>query len=232
MSHTHKSWVLPIIFLCLVLLVPFTFETNPVPTKTQASSNIIPTPVEIENPNPLSEALADNTLPTVAEAPAIAQPQQSRPAGTSLTIPAINMSVDLKRTRLDSAGRLIVPANANVAAWYDKGPRLGASGTAIVTGHLESTAFQPGVFYNLRKLSPGDRIEAGLPDGTIAVYQVVKLESYNQDNTFPWAKVYSESGPASLRLITCDGYYSKPLGRYTKNLVVYAKLISLDKPTS
>lgn len=231
MPHTRKPWVLPIVFLCLVLLAPFTFETKPVPTKTQAQSINIPTPVEVSAPNQLAQALSENTLPEVLEAPAPAA-VDTRPGGLSLRISAINLSIPLGRTRLDAQGRLAVPANANSAAWYEAGPKIGNPGTALITGHLESTSFKPGVFYNLRKLGTGDRIEVGRPDGSIAVYKVAKLESYNQDNTFPWNKVYSENGPASLRLITCAGYYSESLGRYTKNLVVYATLVSIERPAN
>src|SRR5688500_16871383 len=190
MPHTHKFWVAPIFFLCLILLAPFTFQNKPVASETKASSIQIPVPVNIEAPNPLSQALPEESLPEAQEAP---QPTPTRPAGLSLTINAINLSIPLGKTSLDSAGRLAVPANANKAALYEAGPNIGEKGTALITGHLESTSFQPGVFYNLKKLSAGSRIEVGRPDGSVAVYKVDKLESYSQDNTFPWSKVYSTS---------------------------------------
>jgi LPXTG-site transpeptidase (sortase) family protein len=161
--------------------------------------------------------------PAFIEALAIQTADASAVRNLSLQIPAINLDVPLGETGLDEAGHLAVPANPNSAGWYVDGPKLGATGTAIVTGHRDSE-MGPGVFYNLKHLKIGEQIIVALEDGSTATFTVDKLESYQQDNSFPWNAVFSAVGPASMRIITCDGVYSPKLGRYTRNLVVYASL--------
>ena len=39
--------------------------------------------------------------------------------------------------------------------WYDRGPRPGAIGHAVIYGHLDSLCC-PAVFYRLKDLHPGD----------------------------------------------------------------------------
>jgi LPXTG-site transpeptidase (sortase) family protein len=143
-----------------------------------------------------------------------------------LKIDAINLNIPLGKTSLDAHQALMVPENPNQAAWYKSGPKPGEAGSALITGHLDSAA-GPGVFYNLRKLVAGDKIEVKRDDGKIVTYQVEKSESYPQDITFPWNKVYTVSGASTLRIITCDGTYNSQTGHYSRNLVVYAKLVSV-----
>ncbi|OGE74059.1 MAG: hypothetical protein A3I07_01245 [Candidatus Doudnabacteria bacterium RIFCSPLOWO2_02_FULL_42_9] len=142
-----------------------------------------------------------------------------------LSIEAINLDIPLDKTTLGKNQELLVPANPNKAAWYKSGPKFGEAGTALVTGHLDSMS-GPGVFWNLKKLVPGDLIYAKRDDGKIVTYQVDKLESYAQDMTFPWDKVYATTGPSSLRIITCDGKYDPKTARYSHNLVVYASVVN------
>jgi LPXTG-site transpeptidase (sortase) family protein len=143
-----------------------------------------------------------------------------------LRIDAININIPLLTTTLDEQRHLIVPDNPNQAAWYSKGPKAGNAGSALITGHLDSMA-GPGVFFNLKNINTGDRVQVKRDDGKIASFKVDKLESYPQDDSFPWKEIYSTSGPSSLRIITCDGEYNPNTGSYSRNLVVYASLIDL-----
>ncbi len=189
-----------------------------------------------EGPQPVSTiAHVINTTPEISKtnvAP-LSIPEAPKPNQPSITsevlglkIDAININIPLGQTILDSNRALMVPKDPTKAAWYKNGPKPGDAGTALITGHLDSAA-GPGVFYDLGKLVTGNLIEIKRDDGKIVTYQVVESESYPQDITFPWDKVYATSGPSGLRIITCDGVYSPKTGRYSRNLVVYADLVSV-----
>src|ERR1041384_235694 len=81
------------------------------------------------------------------------------PAGPFLKIDSIGLNIPLYQTSLDRSGHLMVPTNASHAAWYKLGPKIGDSGTAIITGHL-NWAGGNGVFINLRKVQIGDLIQS------------------------------------------------------------------------
>ena len=208
---TKSNWAKSALFLSVISVLVIGFPNRKL-TESQAQ---ITTDVQVV----ASPVIPANSI-QVTSSPKI--------KGLSLKIPAIGVYIPLGKTGLDSAGHLMVPANPKNAAWYKSGPKPGAAGTALVTGHLDSAA-GPGVFINLRKLSAGDEIQVTRDDGAIATFQVDKLASYAQDSTFPWNLVYSTSGPAALRIITCDGVYNPGTGHYSRNLVVYAFLVSLQK---
>ena len=145
-------------------------------------------------------------------------------ANYTLEIPKLGIVTSLAATGLDANKRLLVPANSQVAAWYQAGPVPGQPGTTIITGHL-STAAGPGIFYNLHKLAIGDEIQIQNSKQEL-IYRVSRIKSYNQDSSFPWNEVYNAGGVSSLRIITCDGVYSSAAGHFSKNLVVFADLVS------
>jgi LPXTG-site transpeptidase (sortase) family protein len=162
---------------------------------------------------------------TIPDSIVTQKPQAKASAqGLRLQIDAISLNIPLGKTTLGKNQELLVPANPKQAAWYKLGPKFGAAGTALITGHLDSAA-GPGVFWNLKKLVTGDLIEVKRDDGQVVTYSVDKLESYRQDQTFPWNLVYSSSGDSQLRIITCDGTYNPSTARYSHNLVVYASLV-------
>jgi sortase family protein len=156
--------------------------------------------------------------------PAAAQPwpgasgQVARPV--RLIIPAIGVRTRLVRLGLTAAGALQVPDSTSVAGWYDGSPRPGATGSAIIAGHIDSLA-GPAVFFRLASLRPGDRAYVRRADGTLAVFRVTAVRSYLKAR-FPTATVYGPAPGPQLRLITCGGTFDPALGSYLSNVVVYA----------
>ncbi len=149
-------------------------------------------------------------------------PGAARPVArpVRLTIPAIGVRTSLIRLGLTPAGTLQVPASFNVAGWYDRSPRPGATGSAIIAGHIDSVA-GPAVFYRLASLRPGDRVYVRRADGTLAVFRVTAVRTYAKDR-FPTAAVYGPAPGAQLRLITCGGAFDSAIRSYLSNVVVYA----------
>lgn len=234
-KYNKSNWLLRGLLLALVV-VGFSFYNNPKALSSSVTelNKIETSDITIQTPQSMvitaPETVTTANLMSSEAAPAAAEKQTAKPfvsVGYGLKIDAIGINIPLSKTTLDKNQTLIVPANPNTAAWYKSGPVPGAAGTALVTGHLDSAA-GPGVFINLRKLAAGDMIDVQRDDGKVATFKVDKLASYAQDMTFPWNQVYSTKGAASLRIITCDGVYNPKTGHYSKNLVVYASLVSIS----
>lgn len=143
----------------------------------------------------------------------------------SFSIPVLERQSELIETGLREDNSLEVPPDSEgaPASWYNGSPTPGEPGPSVLLGHVNSTADESGVFYNLEALNPGDRITVDREDGTTAIFEVYKSEVYPK-NEFPTKAVYFPVDGAELRLITCDGFTSSS-GEFEDNLVVYAKLV-------
>ncbi|GHH87037.1 class F sortase [Streptomyces sulfonofaciens] len=140
-----------------------------------------------------------------------------------IRIPAIGVDAPLAGLGLTPRGSLAVPPpqRRNLAGWYEDGTVPGATGTAIVAGHVDN-AEGPAVFFGLGALRKGSTVEVERRDGTVAVFTVDAVEVYDTEN-FPDAKVYGAARRPELRVITCGGGYSERTG-YRGNVVVFAHL--------
>ncbi len=144
-----------------------------------------------------------------------------------LRIAAIGVDAPMTRVGLDAAGALRTPPpdEPGLAGWYGDGTAPGAAGTAIVAGHVDTPAGDPGVFYDLGALTEGATVEISRADRRTAVFTVRAVELYDKKR-FPSEKVYGGSGRPELRLITCGGGYTEGSG-YLGNVVVYATLTAV-----
>ncbi|WP_415950487.1 class F sortase [Streptomyces sp. KLOTTS4A1] len=142
---------------------------------------------------------------------------------TRIRIPAIDVDVPLTGLGLTEDGSLDVPPaeRSDLAGWYESGTTPGATGTAIVAGHVDN-AEGPSVFYSLGSLTKGRSIEVDRTDGRTAVFTVDAVEVYDS-RAFPDDKVYGAAQRPELRVITCGGGYSKKRG-YLGNVVVFAHM--------
>jgi len=141
----------------------------------------------------------------------------------SLIIPAIGVRTGLVRLGLTASGTLQVPSTTAVAGWYTGSARPGATGAAVIVGHIDSLT-GPGVFFRLRLLHPGNRVYIRRADGTLAVFQVTSVHSYLKSR-FPTVAVYGPVPYAELRLITCGGAFDYATGHYLSNVIVDAALV-------
>src|SRR6266516_2582194 len=141
-----------------------------------------------------------------------------------LWIPAIAVSTRLVRLGRLPDGSLEVPHDWDKAGWFDRGPRPGQPGPAVILGHVDSTA-GPAVFFRLRELRPPDIMRVGLADGRILVFCVQRVERYPKDE-FPTEAVYFPTLNRELRLITCGGAFDYASRNYRDNIVVYATLVT------
>ena len=116
-------------------------------------------------------------------------------------------------------GVLQPPERFDRAGWYADGTAPGDTGPAVIAGHVDSKA-GPAIFYRLRELVPGDKVEV-LRGGTVVTFTVVRTAWYPK-TAFPTDAVYGPTPDRQLRLITCGGVFNHALRSYRDNLVVYA----------
>ena len=141
-----------------------------------------------------------------------------------LQIPAIDVSTPLVKLGRLPDGSLEVPKDWGTAGWYDKGPRPGQPGPAVILGHVDSKTGRA-VFYQLRALRPGDTVWVGLADGRMLTFRVQRVQRYPKDE-FPTEAVYFPTLNRELRLITCGGEFDYARHSYLDNIVVYATLVT------
>jgi hypothetical protein len=154
-------------------------------------------------------------------APANAAATPARPV--SLSIPSIAVRTRLTRLGLQSDGSVEVPADPDLAGWFQRGPPPGSPGSSVILGHVDSTS-GPAVFYRLRELQPGDRLAVALDDGTTVSFRVHSITTYANED-FPAQKVYGRQGRSQLNLVTCGGAYDSSEGGYQSNVVVNARRV-------
>ena len=154
-------------------------------------------------------------------AAAITRPADPLPAAPlRIRIPAIGVDSTVTPIDVDGTGALQPPGGADSTGWYAAGPAPGATGPAVLAGHVDSRT-GPAVFYRLRDLPAGSRIEVDRSDGTTAVF-VARRTFQTAKAAFPTAAVYAPTPAPELRLVTCGGTFDRSIGHYRDNVVVEA----------
>jgi sortase A len=144
-----------------------------------------------------------------------------------MNIPAI----DIQQTRVIKLGHLAngeitTPDNIYDAGWYEDSAKPGQSGAMFIYGHVSSWTAE-GVFYNLKKLQPGDKVTITRGDNKKFTYQVVSSKVYPHDKVDMHA-VLSPTNPnkPGLNLMTCTGKIIKGTSEFSERLVVFTSLAS------
>jgi len=150
--------------------------------------------------------------------------QVARSVPVGLSIPALGLTVSLTTLGLNPDGTVQVPGDAVHPGWFRLGPTPGQIGSSVILGHVDSTA-GPGVFFGLRNLTAGDRIDVSLADGGHVEFEVTSVASYLK-SVFPAQAVYGSTGHSALQLVTCGGAFDSGTGSYLSNVVVYSSLVA------
>ncbi|WP_413316629.1 class F sortase [Agrococcus sp. 1P02AA] len=184
---------------------------------------------------------ASATAPVQSQSPAPAEtPQAETPAAepteeaplemaastpVRVQIPALERDAELIQTGLRADRTLEVPPDAegSPASWYDGSPTPGEPGTSVLLGHVNSLTDDSGVFYDLQSLVAGDEVRVLREDGSTAVFEIYRVESFAKDE-FPTREVYYPASEAELRLITCDNLGGTTDG-FPNNFIVFATLV-------
>src|SRR5476651_2105472 len=76
-----------------------------------------------------------------------------------LKIPSIQVDASIEYVGVTANGTMAVPSNTVDVGWFSLGSRPGEKGSAVIAGHLNSPTGAAGVFSNLGKLKPGEKID-------------------------------------------------------------------------
>jgi LPXTG-site transpeptidase (sortase) family protein len=191
-----------------VVAVGYLLAQEPRTTNGLGRRGVIPSPTAA---SPEPPAGAPNPFHT-------APPEPSGPP-TRLRVRAIGVDTSLEALHLGPDGELRPPRTNEHAGWYADGTAPGDRGPAVLAGHVDSRR-GPAVFYRLRELEAGDRIEVTRGDRTVAF--TVTSTAWYPKKQFPTDRVYGPTPDRQLRLITCGGVFDRSLRSYKDNLVVYA----------
>lgn len=175
----------------------------------------ITAPTDMTQPRPTARPVIP-TAPRPGPHPLVA-----RSAPLELRIPAIDLAVSVSTLALNPDNTVEVPTNAEQPGWFRLGPSPGQLGSAVILGHVDSKR-GPAVFYRLRSLRPGNRVDVSLTNGDVASFAVTKVATY-PNSRFPARQVYTSHGHSALQLVTCGGRYDKRTG-YQANVVIYTAL--------
>lgn len=152
------------------------------------------------------------------------------PEPISLTIDRIGVNAPIDPYGVNErTGEMDVPRNVKDVAWYQHGPSPGGDGSAVLAAHVDLTGQGPGVFFDLKKLNPGDFIRIEYADGSQKGFVVAARSTYLK-NELPLEAIFSRTGPPVLTLITCGGGFDSSASRYDSNVVVYATPVEGSNP--
>ncbi|MEU8799261.1 class F sortase [Spirillospora sp. NPDC048819] len=161
---------------------------------------------------------------TASAAPVSAPLTHSQP--TKITIEKLGVSAPVSEIGLLPNGRVEEPplSKPNLVGWYKEGVTPGEIGPSVLLGHVDANGKQA-VFYRLKELKAGDKIQVARKDGTTATFAVQQIQRVDK-NAFPHKKVFAEQlDHAALRLVTCGGAFDPKSGHYKDNVIVYSKLV-------
>jgi hypothetical protein len=165
-------------------------------------------PPAVVSPAPADTFASSTTYPSVA-------------VPVRLRVPALHVDSRLVDLGLQSDGAVQVPGSTSVAGWYDRGPRPGQPGPAVILGHVDSQR-GPGIFFDLYRLRAGTLVEVGRSDGSTAAFRVTKVSRVAKTR-FPTDLVYAPTLDPTLRLVTCGGSFDHARGSYRDNIIACAE---------
>lgn len=144
-----------------------------------------------------------------------------------LTIPAQGVSAPVVPMGLQAQGQLALPANPATVGWWRDGALPGsATGSAVISGHVDSRVYGEGALFRLAELRPGQEIDLATAGGSTLRYRVAALAQYHKAG-LPYRQVFSqEVRPGRLVIITCGGAFDQATRHYQDNVVVYAALVN------
>ncbi|MDI3340345.1 MAG: class F sortase [Sphaerobacter sp.] len=142
-----------------------------------------------------------------------------------LVIPEIGVDAPVVVKGLDQHRVMEAPDGPAEVVWYDFTAFPGRLGNAVFSGHLDFPGVGPAVFWRLREVTRGTRIDVLLADGTTYHYQVVSTAVY-REATAPVRQIIGPTPTETITLITCTGLFDRTIGRYEDRLVVRAERIA------
>ncbi len=144
-----------------------------------------------------------------------------------IAIPSIGISnTRIIQLGLLKNGQIATPDNIYDTGWYRNSAKPGEAGAMFIYGHVSSWTAN-GIFYNLKKLKPGQKITITRGDSKTYTYQVISTKIYPYNNV-DMNEVLSPINPnlPGLNLMTCTGQVIKGTSEFNERIVVFTSLVS------
>ena len=209
LSVENASTPVPATVPPLVTAAPTPTSSSPEPG-TGADPSPAPSTVPL---SPLAELLGEQIS-------AVPEEIEPRPRPIGLEIDAIDVSdFPVRAVGLEDDGQFEVPDETEIG-WYQYGATSGRPGATVLAAHVSWNG-AVGPFGSLGTLEPGNQIAVTLDDGTVRQYEVFERAIYGKLE-LPRERIWRNTGPETLVLITCGGDFNPDIRRYRQNIVVYA----------
>ncbi|GGI03425.1 class F sortase [Egicoccus halophilus] len=141
---------------------------------------------------------------------------------TRVAVPALGVDAPVTPVGLEPDGAMELPDDVSRVGWFAPGARPGASGSAVLAGHVDAASQGAGALFGLDRLEPDDLVRLVGEDGTEQAWRVVGRTSYAKDE-LPIEELFRGEGEPRLVLITCGGAYDPVARHYEDNVVVVAE---------
>jgi LPXTG-site transpeptidase (sortase) family protein len=150
----------------------------------------------------------------------------SRSVPSRLRIPKLNINSPIMKLGLNADRTIQVPPldRPNVTGWWKGGPTPGEKGASVILGHNIGNG-RRSVFDKLGTLKPGDTVQVTRGNGSVATFEITKLEQIAKSR-FPTEKVYGKLSYPGIRLITCGGRFDSSSGHHVDNVIAYGRLVN------
>jgi hypothetical protein len=186
---------------------------TPAPTATAVTAAVTATATATAPEPAPSPELTPTPLPTPTPAP---PPPPPVAVPVRLRIPSIGVDARIIPVGVTPSGEMQSPPDAWTVGWYADGYKPSEPGNAVIAGHVDYVNVGAAVFWNLRRLAPGD--------------QVVVIDADEGENDAPVSTIFGPNPNHGLNLITCDGVFNPRTHDYNQRLVVYTEEIAPPPP--
>lgn len=211
-KRQRVAWLLILIGAALVILAAFVYYKQTLSPQAPSGDN------QTQAGQPSAVKPKRNEIDSYQVAPLLPR---------YISIPSIKVG----KTRVIQLGltknnQIAVPSNIFDAGWYNNSSRPGDNGAMFIYGHVSSWQAD-GIFYNLNKLRPGDKIVVTRGDNKQYTYQVDSTKVYSHDSVDMKAVLSPvNSSRPGLNLMTCTGTVIKGTSEFSERLVVFTSLVN------
>ena len=185
-----------------------------VPEISDVGADSVPASTPVQRQAIVSSSMTVDGETEQAPEPVGIEPQR-------LSLPSLEVDAEVVPVGLEADGGMEVPDDVSNVGWYSPGVEVGAAGTAVLAGHVDSRTQGLGALFDLRRLEPGDPVMVS-GDGASTEWRVTGRTRYPKDE-LPLDDIFRWDGEPRLVLITCGGDFVAEDGEYRDNVVVYAE---------
>lgn len=163
-------------------------------------------------------------------------PEIAHSSPSRLHIPSLGIDAPIMPVGLDRYGAMEAPGAGHPASdpiwdtafWWKLGALPGQPGNAVLAGHVDRSDGSRAIFWNLRRIQPGDHITITDQAGQTLVFRVTSVASFANPDGGPndpiIQRVFGPASTANLNLITCYGSWIGT--EFNRRLVVFSTLMT------